>query len=152
MSRLFGEQVGGLGDSNEGDLTNYYDFCVKERKMKIDHNLDRFDQIFVRSVLGVMPEGYKSEWESLWQMDDTEKATIEKTNADRDNIYLQRGVVNEGVIAADLKRRGVYPLMTSDDVKLAQELGEQMDDHEAEMRDQLENPPEPTNTPPNKKK
>lgn len=153
MSRLFGEQVGGLGDSGEGDLTNYYDFVVKERKMKADPQLNYFDQVFVRSVLGVMPVGYKSEWNSLWQMDDMDKSKIELQDAQRDNFYLQRGVVHEGLVAADLRRRGVYPLMTSEDVQLAEELGQQMDDHESEMRDQLENPPEPAdNTPPNKKK
>lgn len=144
MSRLFGEQPGGLGDSNDGDLLNYYDFCAKERFMKVDPQLCYFDQIFVRSVLGQMPKGYKSEWNSLWQMDDTDKSAMQYQDAQRDQIYLQSSVVHEGLVAADLKRRGVYPLMTTEDVQLAQELGENMDEHEDVMREQKENPPDNT--------
>lgn len=156
LSILFGEQAGGLQSGGDDDLRNYYDFCVKERDTKMTPQVDYFDQIFVRAILGQMPKGYGYDWNSLWQIDDMDQATIDWNNAQRDQIYLNTGVVTEGLVASELKRRGTYASMSSEDVALAEELGEQMDDHDAAMRDQAENPPKPNGpldnkTAPNKK-
>jgi phage-related protein (TIGR01555 family) len=142
MSILFGEQVGGLGSGGDDDLRNFYDFVVEERGSKIQKQLDYVDQIFVRSVLGTFPDGYKSEWKSLWQVDDADQSDIDLKNAQRDQIYLGASVVTEGLVASELKRRGTYASMSTEDVQLAEELSEKMDEHDDIMREQQQNPPE----------
>lgn len=135
-SVLFGLQEGGLASGGDDDLRNYYDFCVTERSTKVDPQMDYFDQAFVRSTLGAYPDGYKAEWNSLWQTDDSDQATIDYQNAQRDQIYLQTGVITEGLAASELKRRGTYASMSAEDVQLAEELGQEMDDFQSQQRDQ----------------
>lgn len=142
LSILFGEQAGGLSAGGDDDLRNCYDFIAEERGAKVDPQLSYFDQVFVRHTLGTYPKGYTSEWKSLWQVDDSDQATVDYQNAQRDQIYLQTGVVTEGLVASELKRKGVYASMSTEDVKMAEELSEQLDEHDEIMREQQQNPPE----------
>lgn len=144
MSVLFGQQSGGLDSGGDDDLRNYYDHCAGEQSSKVDGPLNQFDQIFVRHTLGTMPDDYKSEWNPLWQIDSADQATIDYQNAQRDQIYLTAGVVTEGLIASELKLRGTYRSMSDEDVQLAQELAKEMDEFQSEQRDNLLNPPEPS--------
>lgn len=135
MSLLFGEQSGGLAAGGDDDLRNYYDFVVSERGAKMQPQLEYFDEVFVRHTLGTMPKGYKSEWKSLWQVDDKDQATVDYNNAQRDQIYLTAGVVTEGLVASELKRKGTYASMSSDDVQMAEELSQEVDSYQSAVRD-----------------
>jgi hypothetical protein len=84
-----------------------------------------------------MPDDYRFDFNSLWQMSDSEMATIQKTRAERDQIYLQAGVVTEGVVARELKEDGTYKNLTDEDIKLAEELAEAAPDPVLPMPGQL---------------
>ena len=77
-----------------------------------------------------MPEDYGFTFDSLWQMSDKEKADTEKTRGERDKIYFDMGVIDEGVIAADLKEAGTYANLTDEHVELAKQLAEKVDNPE----------------------
>jgi hypothetical protein len=64
-------------------------------------------------------------------------------NAQRDQIYLNTGVVDEGLVASQLKLDGVYASMSEEDVALAEELGKQQNDADAANLDREVNPPKP---------
>lgn len=138
MTRLFGQSAGGLNATGNNDIRNYYDMLQAKQESELRPQLERLDAIMVRSELGQMPEDYGFTFDSLWQMSDKEKADTEKTRGERDKIYFDMGVIDEGVIAADLKEAGTYANLTDEHVKLAQELAEK-------MRETDEEPKEPAN-------
>lgn len=160
MTRLFGQSPAGLNSTGDGDLENYYSMVGAKQQRELRPKLDYFDQVFVRSVIGAYPEDYDYKFKSLWEIDDAERATIDYNNAQRDQIYLGAGVVSEGLVASELKARGVYRTMDDSDVKMAEELGQTMDDFQEEQRGQqleqtdvnIKNAKSGANQPPNKKK
>ena len=137
MSVLFGVQSGGLDSGGDDDLKNYHLFIHGEQKSKVEPQVNQFDEIFTRHTIGVMPSDYQSEWESLDEVDDSDQATVDYQNAQRDQIYLTTGVVTEGLVASELKLRGTYTTMSDDDVQLAEELSAKKDDFEDAQRDKL---------------
>lgn len=124
VTRLFGTSVGGLNATGDNEIRNYYDMVASQQRMVLCPALDKLDQVLIRSALGNFPEDYRYQFKPLWQMDETEKATVEKTRADRDKLYFDMGVLTEGTIAKQLKEDGTYSVMTEEDVDLAEELAE----------------------------
>lgn len=124
VSRLFGLSAGGLNATGDNEVRNYYDMVAAKQEHELRHALERLDEVMVRSALGAMPDDYRFTFNKLWQMDETESATVKKTQAETDKIYFDMGVLNEGSIARELKERGTYTTMTEDDVELAEELAD----------------------------
>jgi hypothetical protein len=125
MTRLFGQSAGGLNSTGDGDLQNYYKMIGSKQESDLRPQLEYFDQVFVRSELGTMPDDYDTEFNSLWETSDEDEADIDYKNAQRDQIYLNAGVVTEGLVASELRARGTYRSMSDEDVQLAEELSEQ---------------------------
>lgn len=126
VSRLFGLSVGGLNATGDNEVRNYYDMVAARQNEQLRPQLERLDEVLIRSTLGTMPDDYRFEFKPLWQMDETEAADVEKKRAERDKIYFDMGVLTEGVIARELKESGTYSTMTEGDVELAEELAEAM--------------------------
>lgn len=130
MTRLFGQSAGGLNATGDNDVRNYYDMISSKQEAEVRPQLDYLYEIICRSELGTMPDDFRFDFNPLWQISATEQATIDKTNAERDQIYLTAGVVTEGLVAAELKERGTYRNMTDEDVELAAELSKPMGEEE----------------------
>ncbi len=128
MTRLFGQSAGGLNATGNNEIRNYYDMLQAKQESELRPKLEYLDEILVRSEFGEIPKDYGFTFNNLWQMSDKEKADTEKVRADRDKVYFEMGVIDEGVIAADLKEAGTYANLTDAHVKLAQELAEKVDD------------------------
>lgn len=126
VSRLFGTSASGLNATGDNDVRNYYDMIAGRQEAMLRPALEKFDEVFIRSELGAIPDDYRFEFPSLWQMSDKEKADIEKTRSDRDKAYFDMGVLTEGAIARELKESGTYATLTDLDVSLAEELGKPM--------------------------
>jgi hypothetical protein len=131
MTRLFGQSPGGLNATGDGDLQNYYKMISSKQQAMVRPQLDYFDEVFVRSVLGSMPDDYSYDFNSLWESSDEDEAQVQYLQAQRDQIYLNAGVITEGLCASTLYSAGTYPQMSKDDVELAEELAQS----NAEMRD-----------------
>lgn len=130
MTRLFGRSAGGLNTTGDNDIRNYYDMLQAKQESELRPQLERLDAIMVRSELGQMPEDHGFTFNSLWQMSDKQLADTEKTRAERDKIYFDMGVIDEGVIASDLKEVGTYANLTDEHVELAKQLAGKVDDPE----------------------
>jgi hypothetical protein len=98
--------------------------------------LEYLDAVLVRSALGVMPDDYRFDFNSLWQMTDAEVSDIQHKNAQRDLIYMDSGVISKSTVAKDLKEQGTYKNLTDEEIE-AVELEEN-----AEPEPEAE--PEPT--------
>jgi len=126
-TKLFGMSPAGLNATGESDTRNYYDDVSVCQETELRPRLLRIYEVLVRSVRGRMPEGFDFKFNPLWQISKTEEATIRKTEADTDAVYLQQGVLTEGAIARELRDRGTYRTLEDADVTLAEELALQPD-------------------------
>lgn len=85
--------------------------------------------MLVRSELGHMPEDFRFDFNPLWQLSEKDQADVEKARAERDEKYINLGVVSETLVAKELKERGTYRNMTDDDIELVEELSKPMDEN-----------------------
>jgi phage-related protein (TIGR01555 family) len=123
-TRFYGQAPAGMDSTGDGDNKNYLKSLASKREKKVDPQINYLDEIMVRSALGAKPDSFKYEWESMEIMDDLDQSTIDFNNAQRDQIYLNMGVVTEGLVASELKAKGVYRSMSVEDVQLAEELAQ----------------------------
>lgn len=121
-TRLFGQSPGGMQSTGQGELRNYYDMISNKQQLELAPQLEYLYMIIAMSGLGSLPDDFEIIFNPLWQLSETEQATVDKTNSERDKAYLEMGVINEGVIARELKEKGIYRTMTDEDVALAEEL------------------------------
>jgi hypothetical protein len=129
MTRLFGQSAAGLSATGDNDVRNYYDMVSAKQESELRPQLEYLYEVLVRSELGHMPDDFRFDFNPLWQLSDKEQADVEKTRAERDQIYVGLGVVAEHLVARDLKERGTYRNMTDDDVELVEELNQPMDEN-----------------------
>ena len=123
MTRLFGQSPAGLTATGESDIRNYYDRLASNQERQLRPALERIDEVLFRSTLGKMPENYELSFRPLWQMTDKEQAEVEKLRAERDQIYLLQGVVQEHTVAGRLLDVGTYGgSLTKKDVQLVERM------------------------------
>ncbi|MGO9291466.1 MAG: anti-CBASS protein Acb1 family protein [Polyangia bacterium] len=140
MTRLFGQSPGGLGSNGDGEQQNWDDHIQSKQELDLGPQLEKIDQVLVRSALGYMPENFQSDFRPLRQMNELQASQMRLNKANADKIWFDMGVATEGLIARERSNDGSFETMEDDDVAMAKELGEARS--EKEMEDLL-NPPEP---------
>ena len=83
ITRLLGVSPGGLNSTGESDLENYYTSIATRQESMLAPALDQFDQVLLRSVLGVVPDEYDYAFNSLKMLSDERKAAMEKLLVDK---------------------------------------------------------------------
>lgn len=150
MTRLFGQSASGLNATGDNDIRNYYDMIKSKQNKDLRPRLEYLYDILLRSIFGTRPEDFRFDFKSLWQISDTEKATIENTRATRDQTYVNLGIVPAAVVAKDLKEHGTYVNLTDEDIQLVAELEEDMREHRDKVNEaELENAKNPQPSDPN---
>jgi phage-related protein (TIGR01555 family) len=133
VSRLGGKTARGLNDNGDNDVRDYYDFIESEQEDKLLVQMTILDQIMAMNLWGEVPEDWSFEFKSLWQLSDKEQAEVDFQNAQRDTLYVDRGIVSELTVAKQLQQRGTYDNL-DDDIKLLEEapsgLGTEEDEDE----------------------
>ena len=109
-TRLLGQSPQGLNATGESDSENYFNRIESDQQEMFGPLLDYYDEVFVRSELGAMPEDFSYSFNALWSMSDTDKAEIEEKNSKRDKIYDEMGIVTPAMIAEKLKQNDVYDI------------------------------------------
>lgn len=132
MTRLFGQSPGGLNATGESDLDNYHSHVGAKQETHLRPQLERIEEVIARSEMGSFPKNFGFEFNPLSQMSPKEKAEIEKLDAQRDEIYLKNSVLTEGLVARELKEKGVYSTIEDSDVKMAEELAQSAAEVEAQ--------------------
>lgn len=82
MTRFFGMSPGGLNATGDADLRNYYDRVAAGQELEMQPAMERLDECLIRSATGDRDAAIHYVWNPLWQMSETEKATVFKTKAD----------------------------------------------------------------------
>jgi hypothetical protein len=114
MTRLFGVQAKGLGDSGAGDMNNYNNNIRGQQTTKYKPFLNKLDAVWIRSTLGVMPDGYDFEFSPLAQPSDSELHDQRLADAQADDIRLQQKVIKPSQVARKLMDQGLYGIDESD--------------------------------------
>ena len=109
-TRMLGHSASGLNATGEGDLKNYYDRVKSDQENFYAPKLDYFDDIMLRSLgkESLLGGTYSYEWVPLFQETEKEKADTELVRAQRDQIYIDAGVVPEATVAKELAANGTY--------------------------------------------
>jgi phage-related protein (TIGR01555 family) len=118
VTRLFGTSAKGLNATGDGDLNNYYNSIRSKQLTQLDPAMRRLDEVLVRSALGYWPDDYNYQWNPLSQPNHVEAATASKILADRDSIYLERGVVQVSQIQRNLQANETYQYNDEDIAEL----------------------------------
>lgn len=121
-TRLLGSSASGFNATGEGDLKNYYDAVRSSQITNYKPKLDYFDVIMAKS-LGISDDADLSYvFESLFQMTPKERADLELSKAQRDQIYYDRGILTEAIIAKELKESGTYTNITDEHIEELEDL------------------------------
>ncbi len=121
-TRLLGSSASGLNATGEGDLKNYYDTVRSAQKKEYKPKLDYFDEIMIRSLGLPEDTDITYEFNSLFQMTPKELSDMQFVNAQRDALYLDRGVVTEEIVAKELKQDNTYTNITDDYIEELEEF------------------------------
>ena len=148
-TRLLGSSASGLNATGEGDLKNYYDTVRSAQKQEYKPLLDDFDQIMAKSLGLGEDTDLSYEFNSLFQMTPKEIADIGLVDAQRDQIYLDRGVITEEITAKELAQKGTYTNITDEYLEELEELenGFNTDPDDLEPRAESETPEGEEETP-----
>jgi len=137
-TRFLGESAPGLNSAGQMELRNYYDSISALQNSKLRSVLRKWDEIHVRSVLGEMPDDWTFYFEPLWQASELEQAQTELTRAQRDQVYMQNGVLLPGQIAGQLRLDGTYETIDAEYLDVLNEIDEEEQAAEKERRENPE--------------
>ncbi|WP_311145384.1 anti-CBASS protein Acb1 family protein, partial [Xylella fastidiosa] len=126
-TRLFGQSPQGMNATGDSDIRNYYDRIKAQQEDELRPVLRLLYEVLFRASVGECPHDLEIQFNSLWQMSQTEQASIEKLRAERDQIYLTHGVIGPDVPCAELLEQKTYSKLTERDVTLAAELSQAME-------------------------
>lgn len=100
-SRFLGQAPGGLNATGDGDLENYYNGIAAYQNTSLDPKYEKIFEVLGRSVLGKeewerIRGNFEIEFESLWNLKETEKSQINQTN-----VQMLRDLKADGIIPSE---------------------------------------------------
>ena len=97
-TRLLGRSPAGMDATGDGDVRNYYDRLAADQTLRLTPAMARLDEIIIRHTFGDRNHDIHYTWNSLWQMDDKEKADINLKIAKAHNFDVQAGLLPPAVL------------------------------------------------------
>jgi phage-related protein (TIGR01555 family) len=91
---LLGITPSGLNASSDGEIKTYYAWIASQQQHLFATHLKTVLDILQLNEFGDIDEDVTFTFNSLWEDDDATVATIRKTNADRDMVYVDGGVLS----------------------------------------------------------
>lgn len=106
LVRLFGQSPAGLSSTGESDLRNYYDHINKLQENQMRAGIHKILEVMSRSELGKkLPDGFTFDFNSLWQMSDTEKSTIASNDANTVSTLYTSGVYTKKIALREIQQQ-----------------------------------------------
>lgn len=119
VTRLLGVSPSGMNATGESDMLNYYDEVRSLQENYIRPRLDYLDQVIMASCFGDT-EPLEYEFAPLKELSEEEEASVENTRAQRDQVYLNTGVIRPTDAMAELAENGTY--VTIDENRVEEEI------------------------------
>jgi phage-related protein (TIGR01555 family) len=132
VSILLGREPAGLNATGEADTRAWYDSIDAERETTLKPAAERIVKLIMLSQQGPTraqePKGWSVEFPPLWQPTESERATLRKTVADTDAVYLQNGVLTPEEVARSRFRPEGWSAETEVDIAARPSPGAPDDD------------------------
>ncbi|OTG95002.1 DUF1073 domain-containing protein [Acinetobacter sp. ANC 3832] len=125
---LFGQSPGGLNATGEHDTRNYYDGIATKQEWDVKPVLMQFLAVICQSTFGRQIAGLSVVFNPLWQLDAKIRSEVEKNNKERDQGYLDMGILTEPQIARQLLIDGVYSVIDEKHIKELEMMAVNTDD------------------------
>ena len=112
-SRYIGQAPGGLNATGEGDLENYYNNIASYQETHLDPKYEKLFDVLGPSVLGQeqwsqIKKDFELEFESLWNLDGQEKATVDETYARILTTLKDAGVIPTEYIIDEINAKKIF--------------------------------------------
>ena len=116
--KYIGEGEGGLNASSKEQMRSFYDYILSQQEKILTNPMEKVCKIFQLNAGKEINEAISFEFPSLVEMDDKEKADLNKEQADRDAIYLNSGVLSQEEVRKrlSLDKNSEYSMIDVDDV------------------------------------
>lgn len=107
LTRFLGTSVGGFS-SGDNEIIEYYD-SINAKQVELEAQLRIVDRVMEQNLFG-RPLDLTYNWITLHKPAPSQKTDIEQKNAQRDQIYLDAGVITPQIIARQLRKDAIYDL------------------------------------------
>lgn len=116
--KYLGEGEGGLNASSVEQMRSFYDFILSQKEKVLTQPMEIVLKIFQLNLGYDINEALGFKFPSLVEMDESERANLNKLQADRDNIYLAAGVISQEEVRQRLSmdKNSGYSMIDIDDV------------------------------------
>ena len=126
LVRLFGQSPAGFS-TGETDLRNYYDTVKQQQEKELRVPLTKIYRCIAASEGIELPDGYKLEFKSLWQLQDSEKADIAQKDADTISKAEEGGLIDRATALKELRQSsqvtGRFSNITDEMIEEAEQEG-----------------------------
>lgn len=103
LVRLFGQSPAGFS-TGDTDLRNYYDTIKQQQEKDLRVPLTKIYRCIAASEGINIPDGYRIEFNSLWQLTDSEKATIAGQDVDTIVKAEESGLIDRPTALKELRQ------------------------------------------------
>ena len=127
VTELWGQSAAGLGATGEGDRKSYEGTIKAKQDGQMRLDLEKLDQILIRSALGYYPDDIEFEWNPLSLPSGDEQAQEDLADAQADAINIESRVIRPSHAMRRAQGKGTYAI--TDEQIAAQEQIEKDEDN-----------------------
>lgn len=122
LCRLFGQSPAGFS-TGDTDMQMYYDTVKQSQTSTLGHGVHMIYKAAAASEGITLPDNFAVEFASLWDADDSEKATISKTTSEAVTSAYDAGLVGRQTALRELRessrRTGIFTNITEEMIEEA---------------------------------
>lgn len=124
LVRLFGQSPAGFSATGESDLSNYYDNINQQQEGRMRTPLQTLLAVVSLSKLGkALPDSFKFDFASLWQIDEKVKAEVANTVAQAVTTVEENGLISRKTALKELRQSsevtGIFSHITDEEIDAA---------------------------------
>lgn len=144
LVRLFGQSPSGLNSGGESELRTYYDGIKQKQERTLRAPVTSIYRMIAQSLGVKLPDGFRVEFKTLWQLTDTEKAEIANKVVEAVAKAKDAGLQSDQAGMRELRQSshvtGIFTNITDEDIEAAQDhvpTPEELAEQQAEANDIL---------------
>jgi len=136
--KYIGEGEGGLNASSKEQMRSFYDYIMSMKEKCFTQPLETVLKIFQLNEGMDIDESLGFKYPQMWDMDESERAALNKQQADRDAIYLANGVLSQEEVRRrlSLDKNSEYSMIDVDE--LPEPTEQPLQDVDKEEQDETE--------------
>lgn len=104
LTRLFGQAPAGLNATGDNDMRNYYDMIKQRQESSLGVGVLTLYQCMAQSIGVNLPKQFAIAFKSLWQLTETDKSTIAKTDTETTLSAQEAGVISPQTVLRELRQ------------------------------------------------